>query len=710
METQLNQGLYLASVTDHQPQPPPPSYRASTHEKSSFDIPQRIERKLAQYNASQNTFKRWMFEIISVAVSTLCMGRTIPILLWNDFQTDRDAGAIVGILHYLDAQTLSKWPLGLTIITILSKIASAALILPISEAIGQLKWTWFHGKKSKDAFDFEIFDKASRGAWGSVMLLCRTKGKSLAALGALLTLLLLAIDTFFQQVTDLPERWTVHGESLIPRTRLYLPNVENAYFESTSTNAPLVQFNNDLRKAISPFFYQNGTQPLKNGDATQAEIPLQCPTSKCEWSSYDTLGVCSACEDVSNFLEYACLPMSMDWIRNSTGPSTEATYPNGKVSLHRAAIMAQLTLKVVGTACGYFLNATSAKPVLMSGYRIDESLNASRGETLLMRILPLVTNPARKALWDGSINFKQINYRIMDALIVSAVDGSAESVYRKEVPIAHECVLSWCVKTLRSSYIWGGYQEEVLATFMNTTIPEYPWWTHYIPEEDGTDTEYRSNVTITPPYLGTNSTAFGLSNDTFLDTVIILDEIFPSLLTMANASAQAFMKVRTSFTDRVAYRAVRWNPWLAPNNVTQHMERLAEAITNAIRSDPGSNELFAGIAYSLETFVAVHWAWLAFPLTMLLLSIVFLIATMVKTSRNGHDDIGTWKTSAMPTLIYSLPKEMQKGLTSSGTWDGTASGKRQNMRIRLLPKQGWRLSGHVCTSPTTNIPDSSRQV
>jgi hypothetical protein len=117
----------------------------------------------------------------------------------------------------LKDQPLRKWPLGLTAITILSKISSVALILPISEAIGQLKWSWFHEKESKDAFDFEIFDKASRGAWGSVLLLFRTSGKSLAALGALLTVLLLAIDTFFQQVTNLPERWIPRGEGLISR-------------------------------------------------------------------------------------------------------------------------------------------------------------------------------------------------------------------------------------------------------------------------------------------------------------------------------------------------------------------------------------------------------------------------------------------------------------------------------------------------------------
>ena len=207
-------------------------------------------------------------------------------------------------------------------------MASAALILPISEAIGQLKWTWFHGKKSRDAFDFEIFDKASRGAWGSFMLLCRTKGKSLAALGALLTILLLAIDTFFQQVTDLPERWKVQGESFIPRIVRYEPILENQYEDDSGVAIALT--NNEMRRGMQPFFYnQNGTRPLTTGNATQAEIPLVCPTGRCEWPSYETLGFCSACADVSQLLEYACLTTKMDWIRLAINPKPNETAPRG---------------------------------------------------------------------------------------------------------------------------------------------------------------------------------------------------------------------------------------------------------------------------------------------------------------------------------------------------------------------------------------------
>ncbi|USP81789.1 hypothetical protein yc1106_09063 [Curvularia clavata] len=477
------------------PEPPPNEYRASAHEKPSLDLPGRLEQKLAQYNASQSVLKRWLFEITSVTISAVCMG------------------AIIGILHYLKDKPLNAWAPGLTIITILSKVASAALILPISEAIGQLKWTWFHGEKSRDVFDFEIFDKASRGAWGSFMLLCRTKGKSLAALGALLTILLLAIDTFFQQVTDLPERWKEQGESFIPRIVRYEPAPENQYQDDDTI--PLALTNNELRRGIYPFFYnQNGTRPLTTGNATQAEIPLVCPTGTCEWPSYETLGVCSACEDVSHLLEYACLTTKMDWIRTAKGPELNASsFPRD-------------------TACGYFLNATSDNPVLMSGFRVDNLTNPVPGETLLMRTLPLVTNLFREPLYgNATISFDHIQYRILDALIVSSADGTADSVYKKQRPIAQECMLTWCVKTLRSSYQSGDYREEVQEVFINNTKAAYPWTAIVHAEEQYVEQGFAPNISIRPPSLATDKPAFGVSNETFFDFVIIFDEIFPSMIT-----------------------------------------------------------------------------------------------------------------------------------------------------------------------------------
>jgi hypothetical protein len=352
-----------------------------------------------------------------------------------------------------------------------------------------------------------------------------------------------------------------------------------------------------------------------------------------------------------------------------------------------------------GTACGYFLNATSDDPVLMSGYRVENGTESVPGETLLMRTLPLVTNPSRNSLYGGTINFKRIQYPILDALIVSSSDGTMDSVHAKKPPIAQECMLSWCVETLRSSYASGDYEEKVVDTFMNTSSGEWPWWTEDFPELQMTNYEFRTNLSISPPSPDNSDIPFGVSNETHLDLVLIFDEIFPSFITVANATAPPFVKIRTAAVDNVFSRLVRFSPWLAPNNVTFHMQRMARTITNVMRSDMNTNELVAGTAQVLETYVAVHWAWLTFPLIMLLLSVIFLVATILKTSSVDHGEIGMWKTSAMPTLMYGLPQDMQKDvLSSTRSGEGQGRGSRK-VRIRLLPKQGWRVSGQLHSAP-----------
>jgi hypothetical protein len=125
---------------------------------TSHNIAAKFEKKLWKLNYSNNVFARWLLEIISWTVSALCMG------------------AIITILLVLQDKKLPKWPVNLAI-NMLSRTASGALILPVSEALGQLKWNWFQKNKSQKMWDFEIFDNASRGPWGSMLLLIRTKGR-----------------------------------------------------------------------------------------------------------------------------------------------------------------------------------------------------------------------------------------------------------------------------------------------------------------------------------------------------------------------------------------------------------------------------------------------------------------------------------------------------------------------------------------------------
>jgi hypothetical protein len=234
----------------------PPSYSSVELDRpalanTKLDVPQRLENKLAEFNASRNVFKRWFFEITAWVISALCLC------------------AIVTTYAIVKERPLAELGSILVITNILGKVTTAALIIPTTEALGQLKWNWFN--RSNAIWDFEIFDKATRGPWGAVMLLYRTKGRSLASLGAIIILLLLAIDSFLQQTIDLPERWAL--QPFVGRLRRTI-RYENTRSQIFSEGLPYSFDDRDVMLATDRFFYGNGTKPLPVGNGTAPEIQI----------------------------------------------------------------------------------------------------------------------------------------------------------------------------------------------------------------------------------------------------------------------------------------------------------------------------------------------------------------------------------------------------------------------------------------------------
>jgi hypothetical protein len=402
----------------------------------------------------------------------------------------------------------------------------------------------------------------------------------------------------------------------------------------------VAQTNAELSASTFSFFYGNGTQPVLLGNVTRPEVPLSCPTSNCTWAPYKTLGFCSACVDISENLTFECLTTRVDWTNNLTGPGTESTYPND-------------------TVCGYFLNATTTAPVLMSGYII--TANGSIGDTLLMRALSLVNPLKREPFWgDGTLNFKHIRNRLTDVMIASAADGSA-SVYRNETPVAHECMIAACVKTLVSSFYRADYREDVVDSFFNTTMGPYPWHTKTVPPHNFNRTEYTENITIVPPVEGHEEVEYGISNMTAITTLGLFEDVFPSFLTTGTPSAEPFYRFRVSLANPT-YRTLDFNPWAYPNNITRHFERMTIAMTNNIRSS-SSSVAHVGMAYERESYVAVHWVWLSLPVCLIALSGIFLIATMITTAKE-LEQVGLWKLSATENLLYG-GDEMGRPSTAS---------------------------------------------
>ena len=73
-----------------------------------------------------------------------------------------------------------------TLVSVLSTISRAALLLAVSECISQLKWIWYLNKY-RPLEDLDVFNDASRGAWGGLQLLWKINIQYVQPLDAIIS-------------------------------------------------------------------------------------------------------------------------------------------------------------------------------------------------------------------------------------------------------------------------------------------------------------------------------------------------------------------------------------------------------------------------------------------------------------------------------------------------------------------------------------------
>lgn len=342
---------------------------------------------------------------------------------------------------------------------------------------------------------------------------------------------------------------------------------------------------------------------------------------------------------------------------------------------------------------------------MMSGYLVDNS-TAAKGEALLVRALPMVSVFDKIPVFgNGSIKFSHVRNPIADFLIASTSEGTPASVYRHEVPVLQECVLSWCVQTIKSSYDYGKYTEETIERHFNETEGPFPWTSvgGTTEADAGADITYAEDIVVRvePGPESHGAQIFGTTNNTAYAVMSLFNDMFPSFFTALDESTPPMLRYQTHLAGPAYIRELTFNPWLMPNNVAVHTGRLATAITNVVRSssDP---EWLEGKAYSMENFVSVRWEWLTLPLGLLFMSLIFLAATVFK-SAHEKEQVDIFKNSAILTLLHGIPDDMRGRLTRSSS-TGTPRAKAKELKVRLHPKLGWRMSGNVFSPLASRLP------
>lgn len=336
-----------------------------------------------------------------------CVGMCISIAALSSIAT---------LLYIYNGRPLSTWPHFISLNTALSTLVivmKSSMMIPIGSCLGQLKWLWYSRKK-ETLLDFQVFDAASRGPWGSFRLLLRLRSRHLASIGAAVTVLALASGSFVQQAVSYPQ-WNVpqpHLTASVPYAQNYTYYLNDTHFGQQYVGEPM------MAAIYDGIFSQNLTH-------TSSSLQATCPSGDCAFPPYASLGVCSRCADVTPLLKYHMTP------NVHLGASYYWSLPNG------------LQLSNIETGISY-INISSSSSSPGTSYSPETALNSD------------------------ALSAYQTQGTLLNISIITG-PGNGKAASSAE---ARDCVLFFCARTYTSHYLSNVFHEQIYSTFEK---PAWKW-------------------------------------------------------------------------------------------------------------------------------------------------------------------------------------------------------------------------------------------
>lgn len=192
---------------------------------------------------------------------------------------------LVAFLAKIDGTAYDRWQYSISpnaVVSVITTIGKAAILVPVSACLSQLKWNRY--RRANRLSDLQTLDEASRGAWGSIVLFWSMR-PNLATVGAVLTVLAVAIDPFSQQIIAIHSR-----NALAPNGTAYVQMARGYDLDPDYQKSPTMQI------AVLSGLFQSNTA-----------LDPQCDADyHCEYPKFVTLGICSKCEDVTRETNQTC--------------------------------------------------------------------------------------------------------------------------------------------------------------------------------------------------------------------------------------------------------------------------------------------------------------------------------------------------------------------------------------------------------------------
>lgn len=351
-----HQGFAYGEQADAQPSSPsaPSAPFASSPSKDENNVVHEVRQapRSSSFDRTRHASEKyWLNEVASCLVA-------FGVLI-----------AIICVLNQHDGQPLPEWKYGITLnalVSVLSTILKAAAVMPLAVGISQAKWLWY--AEPRPLKDIETFDDASRGPWGSLLLLLDMRAHYIASLGAFLTIIALAVDPFTQQVVQTQEcmRLDTSAVARIPRANVYDRNGGKVL----GTHGE-----NSLYLPMAATIYSGLISPPDNASAIITPV---CSSGNCTFpehdgASYQSLAMCHQCEDITRLVKN----------RTRRGGLSNFTLPSGPYLATSIALSAT-TKNSTPIAIDHVFNlemvmyTTQNGPLAMSGPPEDVRLLGAR--------------------------------------------------------------------------------------------------------------------------------------------------------------------------------------------------------------------------------------------------------------------------------------------------------------------------------------------
>lgn len=239
--------------------------------------------------ASPNTTRKhaaewwtqWRLEVLSGVLSIVALVGTVVTLEPNQ------------------GKPLPEWPFDISVnalLSIYSIVFKICMTFVIQSCISQQQWVWFASERR--LYDAALFDSARQGPYGSaVWIWVHHLRQPLTTLGAVILILSVAVDPFYQQLLHYVDCETPLQDIATAARSNYFDAGVHLFLDVDVAGRMLFDAQSALRSGVF---------------STPGVMQPRCSSGNCTFATYSTVGYCNNCQDISEDLKFTSVHLGPD--------------------------------------------------------------------------------------------------------------------------------------------------------------------------------------------------------------------------------------------------------------------------------------------------------------------------------------------------------------------------------------------------------------